>query len=251
MARIELEFDDKGEVVGKLPAELDALFKRTETTSYGTGLKKGREDAIAETAKEIEARLAAEREKFEKDLGRVKQLEEENLGFRESEATLVKRFNETSRAREENHAKEIATKADLLTKHQRKLTDMLKAQIRTDALEAGARAESLSELEVILGAAIGFDDQLEIIVKDETGKPLTKQGKPVSTKDFVADYLNTHAHHKKPNGGVGGGARGGATYSGNHVVPSEAAAIDRIHSGDRTAGAIDALFQATRKLKAS
>jgi len=253
MPKFEIEIDDKGEIIGKPPAEIDALFKRTETGAYGGGLKKGREDALTEAQKAAEEKIAAERAKWEKEnpVERAKQLEEENLKFRESEALLVKRFNETSRQREENHAKEIADKAEMVAKRDRRLAEQMKATIRAEALAAGARDESLSELEVILGSKVAYDDDLEPYVKGDDGKPVLVHGKPQPVGVFVKAYLEAHAHHRKPVAGAGGGARGGASLSGQQGDVTEATAKARIESGDRSPGAIDALFNATRKQRAS
>lgn len=253
MARVELEFDDKGEILGeKLPPELDALFKRTETAGYGNGLKKGREDTLKETAAQHEAALKAEREKWEKEnpVGRVRELETELGSLRESEAEKLTRYNKNAREREEVHAKEIADKAEAIAKRDRRLGDMLRSSIRSEAIGAGAREESLAELEMLLSARVAYDDEFQPYVKDETGRPMEKTGKPVTVSEFVKDYISTHPHHRKPTAGQGGGARGGAGYSG-HTVTTEAAAVAAIDSGDRSPTAINALFEATRKKRAS
>lgn len=250
MPKFEIEIDDKGEVVGKPAAEIDALFKRTETGAYGGGLKKGREDALTEAQVAAEAKIAAERAKWEKEnpVQRAKELEEENLKFRESEATLMKRFNETSKTREENHAKEIADKAEQISKRDRRLAEQMKATIRAEAVGAGARDESLGELEVILGAKVAYDEDLEPYVKGDDGKPILVHGKPQAVSAFVKAYLDGHPHHRKATAGAGGGARGGASLTGQHGGDvSEKDAIARIESGDRSPGAVNALFQATRK----
>lgn len=250
MPQITVEVDDKGEIVGKPPAEIDALFKRTETTGYGSGLKKGREDALAETQKEYETRIEAERKKWEEahpqQQARLKELEAEALSLRESENTLHKRYTESARQREENHAKAMADQAEAVTKHQRKLKDMLKSQIRAEAIGAGARDESLSELEIIMSAYVDFDENLETIVKGEDGKPLMKQGKPIASAEFIREYLGKHGHHRKPTGGTGGGARGGG-FQGHDTSMTSAASEKAINDGDRSPTAILNLYNATRR----
>jgi hypothetical protein len=251
MPKFEVEVDDKGEVVGNLPAEIDALFKRTETTSYGTGLKKGREDALTEATKATEERLKAEREKWEKEhpqqTARLKELEEEANRLREAEITLTRRFTEQSRTREENHAKEIADRAEAITKRDRKLREMLKTAISNESRLAGARDESLPKLEILLSHAIDFDENLELYVRGEDGKPLLKQGKPVTPAEYIREYLGTNPEFRAPVGGAGGGARGGAHHQGHGSTVTETAAVERIQQGDRSAGAINALFEAARK----
>lgn len=253
MAKIELELDDKGELIGKPPAELDALFKRTETNSYGTGLKKGREDALTEAQKIAEEKIAAERAKWEKEnpVQRAKELEEENLKLREAEAILAKRYGDTARQREETHAKEMADRAEAIAKRDARLRESLKSTIRAAAVHAGARDESLSELESLLVTRIQRDADLNEVVIGEDGKPLTSAGKPIAVDTFVKSYIDAHPHHKKPSGRTGGGATGGNTMRGGSVEVSEAAARERLESGDRSPGAINALFEATRKQKAS
>lgn len=251
MPQITIDIDDKGEIVGAPPAQIEALFKRTETTGYGNGLKKGREDAGVESKAELEARLASERTKWEEshplDKAKLRELEDDNKRFRESEASLVKRYTDNQREREESHAKEVANKNERVGALTRKLNDMLASQIRTEAASAGARDESLDELAVILRHYIELDDNLETIVKDTDGKPTMKQGKPISSAEFIRDYLGKHAHHRKPAGGPGGGARGGASYQGNTSAVSETAAVDRVTGGDRSPDAINSLFEATRR----
>jgi hypothetical protein len=115
-------------------------------------------------------------------------------------------------------------------------------------MSSGAREESLPELRVILGNYIGFTDDMEPYIKGEDGKERRlANGQPVTLKAFVKDYLDTHPHHKAPVKGAGGGARGGATFRGAGDTPSADSAKKRIDSGDRSAGAINELFEATRK----
>jgi hypothetical protein len=70
----------------------------------------------------------------------------------------------------------------------------------------------------------------------------------MSIDAFVRDYLGSHAHHRKPASGAGGGARGGASFHGHTSgAVSADAAKARVESGDRSASAIDELFRSTRK----
>lgn len=249
MPKLELELDDKGELV-KTPAELEALFKRTETAGYGNGLKKGREDALTEAQKAAEERIAAERAKWEKEnpVGRVKELEEENLRFREAESTITKRYADSAREREELHAREMAQRNADIAKRDARLKDALKATIRVAAVSAGARDESLDELESLLVSKIRRNADLEPEVFGDDDKPVTVQGKPVTVEAFVRQYIDKHTHHKKPAGGVGGGARGGASLHGQTSNVSLSQAKARIvEDGDRSPDAVNALFEAGRK----
>ena len=96
------------------------------------------------------------------------------------------------------------------------LEDSAKKEIRVAAVKAGARGESLEELEALLGSRIGLDHALQAFVRDakDAGKPLLdKDQKPVSIEGFVTQYLTDHPHHKAAPGGRGGGAQGGRSFT--------------------------------------
>lgn len=251
MPRIEVEVDDKGEIVGQTPAELSALFKRTETAAHGQGYAKGMSEAAEAAKKQIADNVQAELAKRDAE----RPLEKEKYERIDSENKLLKtQLSETARdadrnlrAREEAHAKELVDRADTLKKRNARITDLVKKEIRSYALEAGAREESLPELEVILGNAIGFDDDMEPFVKGSDGKPVLVHGKPQPIATFVKEYVTSHPHHRKPPQGQGGGARGGASFHGQHGQTATVdQARDRIEKGDRSSGAINNLFEATR-----
>lgn len=256
MPRIEIELDDKGELLGDVPEGLSALFKRTESTAYGAGYGKGVEQAAKDAKKQIEDNVKAEllrrdamapmeREKY-------RGIEEENLTLKQRIAESMRDSDRTMKAREEAHARELVDRTERLKRRDEKIRDLVKARLSGLAITAGARDESLPELEIILGSAIGFDDEMEPYVRGEDGQPKTVHGKPMSLAAYVKDYLDTHPHHRKPPAGYGSGARGGATFQqyGRESTVSLDAAKQRINGGDRSPNAIDELFQATRKRQA-
>jgi len=251
MPRLELEIDDKGEIVGEAPAELTALFTRTETAAYGKGYGKGVEKAAADAKKQIEDNVKAEVARLEAlaplERDKHQRIAEENQILQTRLNEHLKDADRTLKSREEAHAREIVARTEAQQKRDNRIKELVKAQIRADALGHGAREESLGELEVILINGIGYDDDMEPFVKDPDGKPLMQHGKTVTLSAFVKQYLESHPHHRKPAQGTPGNARGGASFHGHGQPATADAARARIDSGDRSAGAIDELFQATRR----
>lgn len=253
MPRLEIELDDKGEILGEVPEGLTALFKRTESSAYGQGYGKGVEQAAKDAKKQIEDNVKAEllrrdamapmeREKYQR-------IDEENATLKQRIAEAMRDGDRAMKAREEAHARELVDRTEALKRRDLKIRELVKARLSALATAAGARDESLPELEVILGSTIGFDDDMEPFVQGEDGQPKLLHGKPISLASWVKDYLDTHPHHRKPPTGYGGNARGGATFQsyGREGTVSLDAARKRINEGDRSPGAIEELFQATRK----
>lgn len=256
MARIEIEIDDaKGEILGETPEALKAILARIENTAHGAGFGKGAAKAAEEAKAQIAAAVTAEkarldamapleREKFERESNENKTLKQNML-----EASRA--ADQAMKAREEAHATQLLERAEALKKRNAKIVDLTKAQLRGEARAVGARDESLDELEVILHASVGYSDDMEPFVRNPDGTAKTVQGKPQSIGSFVKEYLDTHTHHRKPTSGTGGGARGGASFHGHTGGTLNAdTAKARVENGDRSAQAIDDLFQATRKKSA-
>jgi len=256
MARIELEIDDsKGEIVGEVPEVVKALFARIENTAHGQGFGKGAAKAAEEAKAQIASAVAAEkarldalapleREKFQRE-------SEENKSLKQTMLEAARETDRQMKAREEAHATQLLERAEALKKRNAKILDLTKAQLRGEARAAGARDESLDELEVILHASIAYTDDMEPFVRNGDGTAKTVQGKPQTIGAFVKEYLDGHAHHKRPAPGAGGGARGGASFGGHTGATVTAdAARARIESGDRSADAINTLFESTRKRSA-
>lgn len=252
MARVELELDDKGELTGTVPPEVEELFKRTQTASYGQGYGKGVATAAEDAKKQIEetvkAKLAEKDALAPLEKARIAGIEEENARVKKHIDDQAREFDRTSRNREETHAKELIDRSTKLEKRDGRIRELTKRQIRGEALQHGARDESLDELEVILNHYIGYDDDMQAFIKDAEGNPQLQAGKPIPISAFVKQYLDNHAHHRKPTGTAGGGARGGAAVRGSAgQVPSVDAAKRVVEEGDRSPGAINDLFNAGRK----
>lgn len=255
MPRIEIEVDDKGEIVGSTPAEIDAIFKRIETTAHGAGYGKGVSKAAEDAKKQILDAINAEKAKLEAEAP-IKQAKYEQMedDYRALQTRLIEEgraASSTLKDREEAHARELLDRADRLKKFGSRIQDLTKAQLRGEARAHGARDESLDELEVILHASVGYDDDMSPYVKNGDGSPRMIQGKPMSVAAFVKEYLDGHSHHRKPASGQGGGARGGASFhGGTGATVSAEAARARVEAGDRSAGSINDLFEATRRKSA-
>lgn len=253
MGRLEVELDDKGELVGEVPEALAAIFKRIEVTAHGQGFGKGRQTAAEDAKRQIEENVKAELAKREvmAPLEREKwsRIEEENVGLKTRIAEAMREADRTLKAREEAHARELLERSDSLKRREQRIHELTKSSLRAMAMASGAREESLPELEVILGSNIGFDDDMEPFVLDEQGEPRMLHGKPMPISAYVKEYLETHAHHRKPPASHGSGARGGASYQtfGRESTVSLDAARRRINEGDRSPSAINELFEATRR----
>lgn len=255
MARVEIEIDDKGEFVGDVPEPLKAILEREATKGYGTGFKNGVSETKTSTAKQFEETLKAELAKKDAlapmERAKYAQLEEETKALNARFTQSITEHTKTLREREEAHSREILARSEAVAARNKRIDALVQDHLEGYAVAYGARDESLPELKVILKNYIGFTDDMEPFVKGDDGQPRLAQGKPIPVKTFVKEYLDSHPHHRKPNPGVGGGARGGASFHGavRDGATFEAAAR-RIEAGDRSAGAINELFEATRRNKA-
>lgn len=251
MPQFTVEVDDKGDFVGTLPAEVDAIIKRIEITANGMGQRAGMQKA-SETAKvDLDSALKAERAKFEAQMPLEREkwqtVEEENKALKTQMTDSMRESSRQAAKREEAHAEEITKRADAINRRNARIQALVAANLKALAAQNGARDESLGELEVILQHRIGFDDDMEPYVKDETGERFLQHGKPVSIDAFVKTYLDNHPHHRKPTPGRGGDARRGASLTGGGTNTTVDGARARIEQGDRSAGAINDLFLAGRK----
>lgn len=251
MAKVELDIDDKGEFVGDVPAALTSILDKLKTTAHGEGYGKGVQKAAEEAKAQIENAIKAEKLKLEAAMPLEKAkwdaIDQDNKHLKtQLEATIAenrKRMTE----REEAHATELTQRMAAQQKRDEKIKALVNASLKAYAAQAGAREESLSELEVILQHRIGYDDSMEPFVKGEDGQPAkTAAGNPLALDVFVKQYLDNHPHHKATTKPTGGNARGGASFRpATASSASEAAA--RVASGDRSGDAINELFLATRK----
>jgi hypothetical protein len=252
MARIELEIDDaKGEILGDVPEALKAIHARIENAAHGAGFGKGAAKAAEEAKAQIAAAVAAEKAKLDAmaplEREKYQRETEENKTLKQQMLEASRETDRQMKAREEAHATQLIERAEALKKRNAKIIDLTKAQLRGEARVAGARDESLDELEVILHASIGYTDDMEPYVRSGEGQPRTVQGKPMPIATFVKEYLDGHSHHKRPTQGSGGGARGGASFHGHQSNVTVDAAKARIEGGDRSASAINELFEAGRR----
>lgn len=256
MPQFTIEVDDKGDFVGTVPAEVEAIIKRVEVASHGAGYGKGVEQAAKDAKKQIEDNVRAEIAKIEASMP----LEREKHARTEEELkTLSKRLIDESREhsatlrnREEKHAQELVDRAESLKKRNAKIQALVKATLQGEAIKSGARDESLEELGVILENFIGYNDDMEPFIKDPDGREKLVHGKPIAISAFVKDYLDSHPHHRKAPAGRGGGAPGGASYRqpGGATPADVSAAKRRYDEGDRSNESINQIFEASRKRSA-
>lgn len=249
MPRFDIELDDKGEFVGTAPAEVDAIFKRIEAEHYRIGVGKGYEQAAKEAKQQIDDTVRFELAKkdamapLEKE--RVSKIEADNADLMVKLTESARDHDRLLKNREETHARELLDRADRLTRRDARIRDLTKTQVRQEARVAGARDESLEELEMILTNYIGFDDDMSPFVKNLDGTPQLLHGKAIPLATFVGQYVENHPHHRKPAPGRGGDARRGASLSGGSPASVEAARGRLEH--DRSPEAINELFLASRK----
>lgn len=252
MPKFELELDDKGDFVGTLPPEFDSVLTRIKSTSHGEGFGKGSQkaaeeakqqiaDAVKDAKRKMEMEAPLERAKFE-------EIDTRNKLLATQVESMAQEHRKTLTQTAETHALEITKRAEALTKRNQKIQRLVTANLRSLAAQAGARDESLAELEVILQHRIGFDDDMEPYVKGEDGQAAkTTAGNALPIDVFVKQYLDNHPHHRKPVPGRGGDARGGASLHGRPAPQSADAARTRVAEGDRSLDAINELFQSTRR----
>jgi len=255
MAKFELELDEKGEFVGNLAPEVNAVLDRIRTTAHGEGFGKGNQKAAEEARGQIASAIAAEKAKWDASIpaerAKWEGIDSENKHLKTQIDAERTNSRKTLNDREEAHAQEITRRVDREQKRDTKIRDLVNKQLRALASANGAREESLPELEVILQHRVGYNDDMEPFVKGEDGQPAkTTAGNPLPMDVFVKQYLDNHPHHRKPAAGRGGDARGGASLSGRTGGGSTASiseARNRIDGGDRSLESINDLFLATRK----
>lgn len=252
MPKVEVDIDDKGEFVGQLPTELDAILTKIKSASHGEGFGKGAQKAAEEAKQQIASAIAAEKAKLEAmaPLEREKWqgIDEQNKALKGQLETTLSESRKQMTSTAETHALELTRKAEAVQKRNLKIQALVTANLRSLAASAGARDESLSELEVILQHRIGFDDDMEPFVKGEDGTPAkTTAGNPLPIDAFVKQYLDNHPHHRKPVAGRGGNAPGGSSLRHGGTTTTLDSAKSRVADGDRSFDAINELFQASRK----
>jgi hypothetical protein len=245
MPTVEIEINDNGSPAKALPESLQTWLNTKINEASGKGAEKAAKEAQAQLEAEVRKARDEERALASKTGGdpaateKLKNLEVELSKLKEEEAIRAKNFEEAQRLRDERHAKELAerekkygeeiglTKAEI-EKRELRLRQNIGTDIKSEAIKAGARDASLSEMGKLLKDYVDLDGDLNPVVladafkKEFTDSKLGEDGKPVSIEGLVAEYLSLHPHHKAPVKGVGGGARGGASISGSVTKTKDA-----------------------------
>ena len=220
---IVIEVDEQGNI-GTLPEPVQAFVNKAINEAFKRGAQK--------VEREMSSRAIdpAERE-------RLLQAQADANLLREEIATRDKNFEEAARLREERFQRELDQREQTLKsketeigRRDARLRGMLGAEIRAAAVAAGAREESLPELQKLLGADLDLDEHLEPFVKGEGNAPkLDKDGKPVSIEVLVREYLASHPHHLRGGQSQSGRAQGGASIGRSVAAPSPAdEAVERL-----------------------
>lgn len=256
---LEIEYDEATGKIGALPEPLQKFVDNLINQTGGKLRAKIEADVEAKYADKLKGVDPAERE-------RLKLLEEENSRFKTSEAERKAEYEKALKIREEAEAKreEERKKADdlrskELDRRDARLRDMAKNEIKIAAKNLGARTESLDELARLLGADLDLDSDLQPYVKGTDGKPATDEaGKPVTIEGHVKAYLDSHAHHRTPTSGTGGGARGGASLTTSTLTGKALEAQkkvdeikERMSTRNPTNKDVSDLFNAQQALKAA
>lgn len=240
MAEVTIEIDDQGNI-GTLPEPVQKFFD----TKFKAAFKEG----ASKAEKEFAGKVAdpAERE-------RLKLLEAENARFKEEKALADKNYEEARRLQEERLSKIAAEKDEAIqardaeiARRTDRLKSMLGSEIRAAAVAAGAREESLPELEKLLGADLDLDTDLRPYVKGADGKPAEKDGKPITIEGFVTQYLVDHPHHLRGSRGTPGRSTDGVSFrrapasAADVAVEDSLAAVATNPSTKTIAGAMRAI----------
>jgi hypothetical protein len=256
MAKFEVELDDAtGKPVGTLPDALQKFYDE----KFKQGERHGAEIAEVKAKKEYEAQILALRRSTDPLAEeKIKGLEDTLSKMREAEALREKRFDDAikerdKRAQVEREAVEKERDAAKAESDRRaaKLHARAAAEIRAEAIRCGALDKSLDQIAMLLGNAIGLDDQLEFYVKDEKdgSKPRLVKAKgadgketdvPVTIAMLVEDFMSQNTHFVKAGGGSRSGTgRIGASLTqhrtGTETAIDQAVAHAEANPTDRTA----------------
>jgi hypothetical protein len=208
MPELTIEVGDDG-AIGKLPEQLQRFLDKRIDEAFKKGAEKTEKALNPHLTDPVELERLRQRAKVAEDL-ELKEIERD------------KRYDEALQLRDKANAEKIAAEQAKTQKAIGRVKQAVGSQIRAAAMANGARAESLDELERLLGADVDLDDDLTVFVRDAEGKPkLNAEGERVSIEGLVADYLKSKPHHVAASPGQGGGARGGATLSGRPLVTDD------------------------------
>ncbi len=208
MPELTIEVGDDG-AIGKLPEPLQRFLDKRIDEAFKKGAEKTEKALTPHLVDPVEVEKLRQRAKVAEEL-ELKEIERD------------KRYDEALQLRDKANAEKIAAEQAKTQKAIGRVKQAVGSQIRAAAMANGARAESLDELERLLGADVDLDDDLNVFVRDSEGKPkLTAEGERVSIEGLVADYLKSKPHHVAASPGQGGGARGGATLAGRPLVTDD------------------------------
>ena len=229
MAEITIEIGENGEI-GTLPDPIQKFLNKRIDEAYQKGADKSEKalKSLIVDPKEIE-RLKA----IEKDF------EDQRIALLERD----KNYEEAQKMRDKRHQDELEQERKAHQKTKVKVRESVQAKIRAAAVEAGARSESLDELERLVGADIDFDDDLNPFIKGADGQPLEKDGKRIDIDGYVRDYLDKKPHHKAVVA-KGGKAPGGAAMRGQPVRPltGRDAIVAAVDEGDTSKATVNAFI---------
>jgi hypothetical protein len=252
MARIELDIDDKGEIVGDVPEALKGIFTRIENTAHTAGFGKGN----AKAAEEAKAQIASAVSAAKADMEREAPIRAEKFAAMEGEhKSLQKRLldqeqehTRTLSSIGEKHARELLDRADAIKKRNERVEELTLEALKAEARSFGALDNMLDDVATLLRSHVGFDDDMRAYVRNPDGSPKTVQGKPQTLSAFVKEFLDSKPSFRKAPAPAGGSARGGASMHGHQrTTTSVEAASARIDGGDRSLGAIHELILANRE----
>ena len=219
MPVIEVEVGEDGGIK-TLPEQLQKFLDKRIDEAYKKGADK--------TEKALSPHLADPVE-IEKLRQRAKQADELEIGVLERD----KRYEEALALRDKNNNEKIDAERKRTEAGVAGVNAAVKKSIGAAAATSGARAESLDELERLLGAEVDLDETLTEFVKDAEGKPrVDDKGQRVSIEGLVADYLKTHPHHVAAAPVKGGKAPGGATRAGHPPQTGDARSDARARVAD-------------------
>lgn len=212
MPELTIEVGDDG-AIGKLPEPLQRFLDKRIDEAFKKGAEKTEKALTPHLVDPVEVEKLRQRAKVAEEL-ELKEVERD------------KRYDEALQLRDKANAEKIAAEQAKTQKAISRVKAAVGKTIRAAASAQGARAESLDELERLLGADVDLDDDLTEFVRDAEGKPrVDDKGQRVSVEGLVADYLKTHPHHVASTPGQGGGARGGATLAGRPPITDDKARI--------------------------
>jgi hypothetical protein len=207
-AKVELELDDKGNPVGELPDPLKRLVDRSVNAAVQTALKNAEKKGLTPAERE---ELAAVKQK----LSMAEQAAaEHNNEWKEALRIQAERLEEQRKADIAAREAEVKARDQRLTRLQQQAA---LGAIRTAAVAAGARDESLADLEELLGSKVAFDP--------ETDAPYVAgaDGAKQTVEQFVTAYLQARPHFLGRPKGAPGRALGGMSLAGRTLNHADAA----------------------------